>query len=299
MKRPIWWSAVGLAGAVAVFGAAGARARMRTPVAVVPSVARPTTAPPSEPAPGKDAPFTGVVLATESVDVAARADGRVAEVYVRLGDTVRRGEKLAALEVRALDRERAMARASVDGAHADVEKARVDLAEADERLGRRRAAAALPIPAVSGEDLSSAEFRSRQLGLTVTAAEARLAERKAELARLDQQRDDAVLRAPFDGAVAARYADPGASVTRGAPIVRLIGRDARVRFAAPEDRAAALHAGDEVTVTVDEARLRAVVEKIAPELDAAARMVFVEARLASPGGSALAGRLAHVSLGGP
>ena len=125
-------------------------------------------------------------------------------------------------------------------------------------------------------------------------AAARLRGSDADLAgkreRTDQLREmlrDAQIVAPFDGTIAARYVDPGTTVSRSAPIVRVISPTSLViRFAVPEEQAADIALGREVIVRVAsmDATMSAVIESIAPEIDAALRMVVVEARLAGAAG---------------
>ena len=82
-----------------------------------------------------------------------------------------------------------------------------------------------------------------------------------------------------------RYVDAGATVRKGQSIVRLIESSTlRVRFAVPEQRVEELHLGVRVRVLIGRTSVDAIVEKLAPEIDAAARAVFAEARLdgASP-----------------
>jgi multidrug efflux pump subunit AcrA (membrane-fusion protein) len=87
-------------------------------------------------------------------------------------------------------------------------------------------------------------------------------------------------------------------------VVRLISSsDLWVRFAAPEETAARLSVGLPVRVRVGGAEqvLSGVIEKVAPEVDAASRMIFAEARLQVPGGSKahlLSGGVARVTVEG-
>ena len=97
---------------------------------------------------------------------------------------------------------------------------------------------------------------------------------------------DTQIVAPFDGTIAARYVDSGTTVSRSTPIVRVISPTSLVvRFAVPEDQAAGVAAGRKAIVRVASVDLtaEAVVERVVPEIDAALRMVVVEARLAADG----------------
>jgi RND family efflux transporter MFP subunit len=264
----------------------------------------PTAASP-RPAPSVQGPgFLGVLVAREAVDVSSRVDGRVAEVRVRLGDRVMKNEVLASLDVRTLRDELAVVQAALRAARAEVERFALELAEARERHARRRRALSAPVEAVSEEELSNARYQEQFAGPRLEGARARAAEQEARAALLEKDIEEAQIRAPFNGVVTARYVSPGATVTRSTALVRLISADDLwVRFAVPEEEsvAATIRAGLAVTIKVDdvEAELAGQVEKVAPEVDPASRMIVVEARVVLPAGTsrqALSGRVARVRV---
>jgi RND family efflux transporter MFP subunit len=259
-------------------------------------------APPSAPREPARPGLLGVVLAGEQVDVAARYEGRLEAVHCRLGDRVLKDSLLATVDTRALRREMAMAEAELRVARGELERAKLDVAETHERFERRKAEYAermIPI-----EDFKAAEFRAKQAaGPGLQIAEAHVAERGARVEQLKQQLLDAEVRAPFDGTVAVRYVDSGAAVTRGSPIVRLVASAGlRIRFAIPEERAGELSEGTRVKIKVEgfDEPYPGLVEKIAPEVEAASRTILGEAKFSqvTPGfgdGSILAGRVVRVT----
>jgi multidrug efflux pump subunit AcrA (membrane-fusion protein) len=105
----------------------------------------------------------------------------------------------------------------------------------------------------------------------------------AESSHVQTARDhltDNVLRAKFDGTVAMRFRDPGATVPSGGAIVRIVGRGGpRLRFAVPPDRAQPLVLGTKVTASVNtiEDPVTAKIQQVSPALDAASGMVLIEA----------------------
>lgn len=248
--------------------------------------------------------FLGVLVAREAVDASSRSDGRVAEVRVRLGDRVTKNQVLATLDVRVLRDEQAIVQATLRAARAEVERSTLELAEARERHARRRRALSAPVEAVSEEELANARYQEQFAGPRLEAAQARAAEQEARAALLEKDIEEAQVRAPFDGVVTARYVNPGATVARGAALVRLISADDLwVRFAVPEEESAvaAVRAGLAVAITVEdvETELSGQVEKVAPEVDPASRMIVAEARVVLPAGTsrqALSGRVARVRV---
>lgn len=289
-----------LAGTITLASGRGAeRARLKTSAspASPPQAARPAeSAPIPSPAPQR---FLGVILARSSVDVAARFEGRLRAVHVRLGDSVSAGSLVASLDVPSLRSDLSIAEAALKSAEVDEERAAVELAEAEERFDRRKALSADAL--ASGEDLATARYQHKLARTRLSATHAGLAEKRAQVDKLRKSNADAEILAPFEGIVAARYVDPGANVTSATPIVRLISAgDLFVRFAVPEEKASTLSVGAQVRVDTgdDHAALRGSIDKIAPEIDASSRMVIVEARLDKPvaGAPVLSGEMARVSI---
>jgi RND family efflux transporter MFP subunit len=233
------------------------------------------------PRPAPPGDWLGVIIAAQTVDVAANLDGRLASVLVRVGDRVETGAAIATLDLRTLESDLALARAGVKAARADEAKALLEIASADTRLSRAERLGANG-PAADIEDARS----ERKLAATrLESAKAGVAERQAQVAKLEVSRTDSSVRAPFAGVVAARYLDPGALVHSQTPIVRLISSEAlRVRFAVPEVAARGLAIGKAVRARIPTlgTELRGIIETVAPEVDPAARMIFVEARLEDP-----------------
>ena len=226
--------------------------------------------------------FIGVVIAREQADLAARQAGEVVEVRVRLGDRVEPGQVLVRLDERPIREAHAIARAELSAAQAEGERARAELAEARDRLARRRALHG----SVAQEELNAAGYAVDKAGAMRDRARAAVAHQRARLGQLARQLADATITAPFAGAVAMRYIDPGVVVEAGTPLVRLIAADRPwVRFAVPAEQRAVMAPGARVSVAIESPALQgqpveAVVRHIAPALDPSSQMFLVEAELA-------------------
>jgi membrane fusion protein (multidrug efflux system)/multidrug efflux system membrane fusion protein len=264
---------------------------------------RPALAPaPSRTGPGGGFEFLGVVLARASADVAPRFQGRLQEVRVRLGDHVAANSVIAVLDVPTLRHDLLVAEAGLKTAEVEQSLAAVELAEAKERMARSTALYSKSLS--SGEDLSTARYQQQRTANRVEAARATIAEHQSQVDRLRKENEDAVVRSPFDGVVAVRYVDAGGIVSTNTPIVRLISaNDLIVRFAVPESQVSVVSVGARVRVVVrsgQQLELHGTVEKVAPEIDAASRMLFVEAGLSrtDAGTATLSGEMARVSMEG-
>lgn len=243
--------------------------------------------------------FIGVVVGRYSVDLTPRFDGKISEVHVRLGDHVRKGDLLATLDLPTIQSELRMAEVGLRSIDIERDRTAVELEAAKDQLSRREALGREAL--ATAEDIAAARYRQDLAAMRLEATRATSTEKRV---RIDQLRKDAAtreLRAPFDGLISIRYVDPGASVTTTTRIVRVIsGDDLLVRFAVPESSVQRLEIGLPVEVSIGDQnmQLQANVEKIAPEVDAASRMIVVEAALEKPKSSApvIAGLMANVKL---
>ncbi len=161
--------------------------------------------------------------------------GYVDSVLVRPGAVVKRGDLLATLDCR----------------NASATTRVVDM-EARALASRQQAAsdeAARVRTMLDGGFVSSDEVEQKTArGMQ---QEAELGAQRAKLAQASLGMDDCVLRAPFDGEVAARSLDPGAFVHPGTSIVTIVDRST-VRFSgdAPETDFDVLAPGRPVRVHV-------------------------------------------------
>lgn len=231
------------------------------------------------------APFLGVVIPENSVELSSKFEGRLERLEVNVGDTVHTGDVLAQLDVRPLAQELAGARAALQGSRAEEQAAAFALAEAQEKKGRHFTPRSLELGVYSKEELATLRYQESTALARLEAARARTREQSARVKDLEQNLTEATLVAPFDGVVATRPVSPGARIAPGQPLLRLLGTGGwKVRFAVPEEQARHLEPGAPLRLSVAQRNLDLAghVETIAPEVDAAARMVFAVAAFETP-----------------
>ncbi|MEM9554023.1 MAG: efflux RND transporter periplasmic adaptor subunit [Acidobacteriota bacterium] len=220
----------------------------------------------------------GVVLADQTVDVLAEAEGRLLEVLVEPGRVVAAGELVARLENRRLEHRLARERGTMQLIEAEVKSFAVQLEQADRQHQRHLAMDGLLSRQTIDTSAVAAEVARYRLDVAyaeVVQQRARLAELEAELERLE-------IRAPFSGTVALRYVEPGMVLAAGQRVVRLLGtRVSRVRFAVPPADAEELRPGLRLRVETGAQRgvLPASIRHVAPAIDGPSEMIFVEADL--------------------
>jgi RND family efflux transporter MFP subunit len=177
--------------------------------------------------------LSGVTRAVDRADVAFTVSGRLGQRRVRLGDRVTAGQVLAVLERDAFDH-------ALRGAEASVDDLEARLAQVERDRQRLEALGT----SVSAAELERARTEARSVNAALDGARARADES-------GRQRGEAVLRAPFDGVVAAVLAEPGEAVAPGAPVVRLSGGSGlEVEVQAPERIWAGLSPGQPVVIAL-------------------------------------------------
>jgi RND family efflux transporter MFP subunit len=229
-----------------------------------------------------EAGFLGVVVALQSVELSAKFDGTLERLDVHVGDHVKSGAPIARLDGRSIGRDLAIAEASLRVAEAEHDRGVIELQDASDRRARLELIPEL----VAREQLATAETQEKVASARLRGSVADLAGKRARIEQLKETSRDIQIVAPFDGTIAARYVDSGTTVSRSTPIVRIINPTSLViRFAVPEEQAAGVTVGREVTVRVPSVDLTAiaVIDGVGPEIDAALRMVVVEARLRGNG----------------
>ena len=242
--------------------------------------------------------YVGVVIAPSAVELAAEVAGTLVEQGAALGERVEEGTLLARVQPPMLSAEIEAAEAAL----AQVEAARaeqdllVDAAARTLEQEQRLTSAGV----TSGDEREQARLELARARAVARRLTAQLAERRAELQRLHAQRGMERVVAPFSGTVSTWYRLPGAVVSRGDRLVRLVAEDRLwVRFAVPVGDLPQVQPGRVVDVVpVPEGPpQRATVRHVAPELDLASQRMLVEAELHEPAGLA-AGQACHVTLHG-
>ena len=208
---------------------------------------------------------TGEMVADVHSELVPRQAGRIGTILVDEGESVRQGQALLEIEDDYL-------RLAVDAARAQLAQAAAGLAEAERELERKKGL-------FEKESISRAVYdrvRSVFEGATATHDLARV-----NLALAETQLEDAVLRSPIDGVVAARRVEVGESLSPGKPAFVIVRtRPLRLRFQLPERHLPDVHEGQTVTAYVDPYPGEAFVGTIrvvGQVIDPASRSLVVEA----------------------
>ncbi|MFC3685566.1 efflux RND transporter periplasmic adaptor subunit [Hydrogenophaga luteola] len=176
--------------------------------------------------------FVGTLRARQRAELGFEQPGRIAALLVDVGDRVSAGQVLARLDA-------APAQWRLDKAQADRTAAAAALAERTTQLRQHEALAKDQI--ISATALEAVQTQHRLALSQLQAAEAALAMARRDLALSD-------IRAPFDGEIVARAAQPHSDVGAGQMVLQIeAGRALEVVSMLPEAAAAPLQPGQTAT----------------------------------------------------
>jgi len=210
--------------------------------------------------------WPGTVRSRSVANVAPKVMARVLEVRVSAGTAVKQGDVVAVLDDRELRSRAEQASAALAAAEAQAGQADSDL---------RRARMLIQKQATTPQDLEAAESRAK-------ATRAQVAQARDGLTEVQVALGDTTVRAPFDGVVAERLADPGDMAVPGKPIVVIHDpQSLRLEADVGERCAAPLVIGQEVVVRLESLQrdITARIEVIAPVADAQSRTFLIKAAL--------------------
>lgn len=228
---------------------------------------------------------TGQLVARDHAKIAAEVSGRVTEIVVDEGRSVRAGDPVLRIDPERRQLERDSARARVDEARAALRE--------QERSYRR-------VAELRERGVASDEQRD-QAETALKLARSRYAAAEAELGVHERALRDASVAAPFDGFVAKRFVSRGEYVAPGNELFELVALDPiEVEFHLPETDSSRVALGQTVDVRVtpfpDEI-FDGQVTIVSPTIDPRSRTLRVKAQLPNPDGRLRPGLFARIDLG--
>jgi membrane fusion protein YbhG len=260
------------------------------------------------PIPESIVPLSGRIEGDDSA-VSPKTGGRVLEIRVREGDALTTGEIIAVLDDEQLRARVEQAQAELQQAEAKASSARDQISVLEEQLREEEAnvvqqEAAHDIAqfdkeaytrlaksgavserqgkqAVSTEDQQAAAVagaKRRAAGVNMQLAQqqaaiadamASVGQAQAQLTEARENRQDLTVKAPFDGTVVTRVAEPGEVITAGTPIITLLDLSkVYLRGFVPEGQIGKVKVGQAAHIYLDSNRkqpLDAYVSRIDPE----------------------------------
>ncbi|MGN7933532.1 HlyD family secretion protein [Pseudomonas sp. NFACC32-1] len=205
----------------------------------------------------------GRLEATE-VQIASKTPGRLAQVHVDEGDHVVKGQLLARMDTRTLEAQRNQAEAEVTRARENLAatEANVQLRHSEQLLAHQELKRTQELfkrgyASEQTIDQQQARFDTANAAVNaaraqVSAAAAAIGASLAQVAQLTSEIDDSSLRAPIDGVIQLRLAEPGEVLGAGGRVLLMIDpNDQYMNLYLPASVAGKLTVGDEARLLLD------------------------------------------------
>ncbi|MCL9685263.1 HlyD family secretion protein [Legionella maioricensis] len=259
---------------------------------------------------GKDFASGNGRIEAVDIDIATKVAGRVKDIKVDEGDYVSAGEVVANMDTETLEAQireakaqEEQAKSSVvasqsqvrqrqsekDAALAVVSQREAELDLLKKRFERTQTLAKRNIATADALDEARAHFYSAQASLSSAKAQVAAADtaivtaqsqvigdqflvvaRKATIERLQADLKDSALKAPRDGRVQYRVAQPGEVLSAGGKVLNMIDlSDVYMNFFLPTDEAGKVHIGGEVRLILDAAPKYVIPAKVSFVADVA------------------------------
>jgi RND family efflux transporter MFP subunit len=266
---------------------------------------------------------SGTLAPEEQVTLSFKVTGRVEDLRVDLGSTVRKGDVLGRLtptdfDLRVRQSEAALQQARArlgldpdgesDAINADqtsvVRQARAALTEAQRQRERiatfvQRGISAKADLEAADSALEIAEGKHQDALEEVRNRQAVLSQRRSELAIARQQLDDTTLRSPIDGVVRERLVFAGEYRAAGTPVATIVKQHPlRLQLAVPERSSTTVQVGQRVLVTVegDDLTHEGRVSRVSPSILEGTRTLPIEAEVPNPEGRLRPGTFAKADI---
>ena len=154
---------------------------------------------------------TGYVTARRQATVSAKITGRVETVLIEEGQRVKAGDILARLDATDADAELALLRAQSDAATAQLADLEVQIRQATRDAARQTELAARKL--TSTQNLEDAGTRLASLRARLGSQQRQLTVAARGVAKAEVALANTIIRAPFDGVITVKAAQPGEIVS--------------------------------------------------------------------------------------
>lgn len=154
---------------------------------------------------------SGYVTARREATVSSKVTGKVTEVLIEEGMKVTNNQVVARLDDSNVKASLETARAQLESAKAALAETGAQLKNADQEFARTTELAKQHIASQSDLDLAESNAKALQAHLAQQKLDIVVAER--QVAEWQQQLDDMTIRAPFDGVITTKDAQPGEMIS--------------------------------------------------------------------------------------
>lgn len=154
---------------------------------------------------------SGYVTARRQATVSSKVTGKVTDIFIEEGMQVKAGQELARLDAGYASRGLALSQAEARAAGSALEETRVRIREAQLDYDRAERLTRSEISSRSDLDRARAQLDAARARLNAQNDQLTTAQRQVDLQR--QSVEDTIIRAPFDGIVVSKDAQPGEMIS--------------------------------------------------------------------------------------
>jgi len=154
---------------------------------------------------------SGYVVVRRISTVSSKVTGKVAEIFVEEGMQVKEGQVLARLEPANSRTLLTMAQRELEASKRNLAEIEVRLSEARRNLERNESLVQQQLISQTALDASRAEVNALAARLAASQAQVKVSESALQMRQIDF--DDIEVRAPFDGVVISKNAQPGEMIS--------------------------------------------------------------------------------------
>lgn len=226
---------------------------------------------------------TGTVHARETAVLSAQVMGRIQQVLVHEGDTVRAGQTLIVVDDAALRAALEQAQAGLKAAQNAQAAAQTNASLTTSTLNRYKQLESEK--SVSPQEMDEVSQRAEAAEANLDAVRAQTDEARAQVNGAHTMLGYTRVTAPFSGIVTARLVDPGTMAAPGVPLIQVDrAGDLQLQASVDESAIGAVHKGMKVQVTIDGAgstSITGTVAEIVPAADPSSHSFLVKIDLPS------------------
>ncbi len=273
-----------------------------------------------------DRSYTGTTRPFREISLRSQAEGRITDIAVNVGDSVRTGQTLARLdgsistsavaqaeaEVAARESEVASLQAEVENARTEVERTRLELQQAQSdyqrsaqlfrqgAISEQQAETARTRVGTAEQALRSAQKQVNNRQQAVAASARRITAQQAIVSQERERQSYSALTSPINGAVLARPTEPGNLAQPGNEILRLGDfNQVKIEVRVSELEFANIRVGQPAQVRLDALANQTItgqVTRISPAAETRSRLIPVEVTIPNATGRIGSGLLARVNF---
>lgn len=242
--------------------------------------------------------FVGTLRAISQAELYAKASGPVMQVFVEIGDQVRKGQLLAQIDD-------AEAREGVRQSEAALKMAQATVAQRESalhvaRMNAERSTALREKALISQQDYDAAQADLLSAQAQLKLAEAQVDQANANLSRARLLLENTQVLAPFDGFIGKRFLDQGAFAATNRPVFSIVDLSTiKTSIALVDKDAVRIRAGQTARVVSDALPgkvFEARIARISPVYDPQTGTTEAEIEIPNPDGLLRPGMLVRVQV---